>query len=320
MPTFIFFLLSTSIICIALALLPGIALITGIAWGTLLIVAGQYLESSKILLIFLINILLLVIMAGANNLIGYLAFYGIAVIVMTMMLNNGKDYYQIQKMGVISAILGVSLFLLFSHLFSGGIGISELEAELNKSAVENISVYEEMGIFDVYEQMGISQSEMETSLKKNISEFTRHLPAIFYNQAIIAVFLMLLFASNISRKRNSERLKKKSFREESMPWQLVWIAIAGLGLWIWGRDELNNIYYIGSNILWIIVPITIYYGLATLIFEIAEQKQSTRVFLIIGLILMTLIFPLSAIIFVSIIGLFDSLIDFRKLRTGRRNE
>ncbi len=314
MPGFIFFLLFTSTMCVGMALLPGITLIPAILWGTLLILAGLYLESHKILIIFFINILVLFVMAGTSNLLVYLAFFGMPALVMTLLAAYNKNYQQIQHRGVTAAVLGVSFFLLFSYLYSGGIGVNELEAELNKSAAESISIYEEMGIFDMYEQMGISQAEFEMSLKSTTTAFARHLPAIFYNQAIIAVFLMLFFASYISRKRNIERLNKKPFREESMPWQLVWMAIAGLGLWIWGRDELNNIYYAGSNILWIIVPIAIYYGLSTIIFKIAEQKQSTRVFVIIGLILLVMVFPLSAIIFVSIIGLFDSLVDFRKIR------
>ncbi len=317
MPGFIIFLLGTSIACAAMALLPGITIISAIVWGALLILAGLYFNLNKILMIYFINIIVLFLMGGASNFLVYLAFYGMTVIVMTILAIYSYDYYHIQQRGIIAGVLGVSFFLVFSYLSTGGIGINELEAELNSSAAESIRVYEDLGVFDVYEQMGINQVEFEMSLKRTTSAFARHLPAIFYNQAIIAAFLMLFLASYISRKRNIERLKKKSFSEESMPWQMVWIAIAGMGLWIWGRDELNYVYYTGSNILWVTVPIAIYYGLSTIIYKIAEHKRSTRVFMIIGLILLIVVFPLSAIIFVSIIGLFDSLVDFRRLRMGQ---
>jgi len=317
LPAFIFYLAGTSAACSAMALLPELSLIPAILWGTLLILAGLHLELRKILIIYLINISLLFTMGGASNFLVYLTFFAIPAIVMTMLLFYRMNYYQIQHRGVIAAVLGVSLFLVFSYFSSGGVGITEMEAELNRSAEESIRVYEETGIFDIYEQMGISQADFEAALKQTTATFARHLPAIFYDQAIIAVFFILFFASYISRKRNIERLKKKSFREEIMPWQLVWIAIAGMGLWIWGRDELNYVYYIGSNILCIIVPIAIYYGLSSIIYKMAEQKRSTRMFMIIGLILLTMVFPLSAIIFLSIIGLFDSLVDFRRLRTGQ---
>ena len=84
-----------------------------------------------------------------------------------------------------------------------------------------------------------------------------------------------------------------------------------------GPDQLNPIYYLGSNILWTLVPIAVYFGLATIVHKIAGRRRSARVLIILGIIFLTLALPLSAIIFLSIIGLFDSLVDFRKLRTGQ---
>jgi len=125
---------------------------------------------------------------------------------------------------------------------------------------------------------------------------------------------MLLFASYLSLKNEIGRLKKKAFSQQSMPWPFSWVVIIGLGFWIWGRDEMNQLYYLGSNILAIMVVFALYYGLSTLVFKIGQQKPSTKTWWIIGLAFMTLIFPLSAILFVSLIGIFDSLVDFRRLR------
>lgn len=317
MPVIIFFLLSTSLACVAMALLPEIALIPAVAWGVFLIVAALYLDKNKILALFFLNLAILLIMAGASQLLYYLAFFGIAALIMALLAIRNWDYYRIQNAGVSIAVLGVSVFLLWSYLFSGGIGINEFQAQLDQSAAESTRVYEQLGIFDNYEQMGISPEEFESSLKRTIAAFARHLPAIYYIQAIIAVFFMLLLAAHTAQKVNNERLKKKTFKEEIMPWQLVWVAIAGLGLWIWGRDELNHIYYLGSNILWAVVPIAVYYGLGTIAYQIQKGKRSPRIFIIVGLIFLTLALPLSAIIFLSIIGLFDALVDFRKLRAGK---
>ena len=316
MPIIIFFLLSTSLACVAMALMPEIALIPAIAWGGFLIAAALYLDENKILALFFINLVLLFIMAGVHQSLYYLAFFGIAALLMSLSASRNGDYYRVQNTGVRIAVLGVSIFLLWSYLYSGGIGINEFQAQLDHSAADSIRIYEQLGIF---EQMGISPEEFESSLKQSITGFARHLPAIYYIQAIIAVFFMLLLAAHTARKVNNERLKKKAFKEEKMPWQLVWIAIAGLGLWIWGRDELNHIYYLGSNILWTVVPIAVYYGLGTIAYQIGRGGRFPRVFIIAGLIFLTLALPLSAIIFLSTIGLFDSLVDFRKLQ-GRRNE
>jgi hypothetical protein len=300
-----------------MALLPGIALIPATAWGVFLIAAALYLDENKIMAIFFLNLVLLFIMAGAGQLLFYLAFFGIAALTMSLLTSRNWDYYRIQNAGVSVAVLGVSIFLLWSYLYSGGVGVNEFQAQLENSAAESIRVYEQLGIFDNYEQMGVSPEEFESSLKRTIAAFARHLPAIYYIQAIIAVFFMLLLAAHTAQKANNERLKKKAFKEEIMPWQLVWIVIAGLGFWIWGRDELNYIYYLGSNILWTGAPIAVYYGLASIAYQIGRRRRFPRVFIIMGIIFLTIVLPLSAIIFLSIIGLFDSLIDFRKLRAGQ---
>ncbi len=315
MPAIIFYLLATSLACIAMAFLPEIALIPAIAWGAFLIIAALHLEDNKILAIFFINLLLLLFMAGVDQLFVYFVFFGIAAVIMSLLASRNWDYYKIQKAGVSVAVLGVSVFLLWTYLASGGIGINELESQLNQAAAESIKIYEDMGIFE--NQLGISLEEFQSSLQRTTAAFARHLPAIYYLQAIIAVFFMLLLAAHTAQKANYERLKKKAFREEMMPWQLVWIAIAGLGLWIWGRDELNQIYYLGSNILWTVAPIAVYYGLALVGYQIGKARSAPRVFFIFGLILLILALPLSAILFLSIIGLFDSLVDFRKLRRGQ---
>jgi len=314
LPVFVFFLLTTSLICVIMAYVPAIILILAIIWGVLLIMGGLYLTPAKILSISLINAIVLYSIAGVSNFLFYLAFFGLAAFVMAVLAAYGKGYYELQKWGMMSCVIGVSLFLLISYAAAGGLGINEFETGMNEYIDDSMATYEKMGIFDAYEQMGIGQTELEQAMKDTMATFARHLPAFYYIQAIIAVFFMLFLASILSLKSNIVRLKRKSFNEETMPWQFVWLAIAALGLWIWGRDELNYIYYIGSNMLMVMAPIALYFGLSTLTFKINQLRPNIKMWLVIGFIFLAIVFPLSAIMFVSIIGLFDSLVDFRKLR------
>jgi hypothetical protein len=131
----------------------------------------------------------------------------------------------------------------------------------------------------------------------------------------MAVFFMLFLASFRCQKRNLNRLIRKPFDQEIMPWQMAWAVILGLALWLWGRDQLSTIYYIGSNILLLTVPIGLYYGLAAVVYKIRQYKQRTRRIMVIVLAVLSLLFTASAIIFFTVIGLFDSLLDYRRLRT-----
>ena len=64
----------------------------------------------------------------------------------------------------------------------------------------------------------------------------------------MAVFIMLWLASFFAFNQVSERLKKKPFAHELMPWELVWLVNIGLALWLIAWDERNLTYCIGSNI------------------------------------------------------------------------
>jgi len=83
---------------------------------------------------------------------------------------------------------------------------------------------------------------------------------------------------------------------------------------LWGRDQLSAIYYAGSNILLITVPIALYYGLAAVVYKVRRYQGRIRRVIAIVLVVLSLLFTASAIIFLTVIGLFDSLLDYRRLR------
>ena len=105
-----------------------------------------------------------------------------------------------------------------------------------------------------------------------------------------------------------------------MPWQLVWVIIAGLALWLLGRaQQMNSLYYTGSNILVVMLPISVYFGLATVVFKLKQQKPVYQKWFTIILIILSIFFLPSAVIFFSIIGVFDALMDYRKLRLEKED-
>lgn len=297
-----------------MAYIPSLTFIMAIFWGACLIVSSLYLDKQKLVFIYTINLGILYLLTGISSLFFYLSFFGLAALVMCLLVFNNKDYYYLQKWGLITAVLGVSVFLFVIFFSTGDIGIKQLEEQLTAYVGETIKMYEESGMLEMYQQQGILRADLEESMNSFATSIAKHLPAIYYLQAILAVFFMLLFASWVSLKRDIERLKKRPYIEEIMPWQLVWVAIAGLFLWLVGRSEMSLIYYAGSNILLIIVPIAVYFGLGALLSRFKQHNPSRGKWLSIFLVIIAVLFPLSAIMFLSILGLFDALLDFRKLR------
>ena len=140
-----------------------------------------------------------------------------------------------------------------------------------------------------------------------------HLPAYYCIQAILAVYLTLILSSYISRKKKLPILSRKPFREEKMPWQLAWVIIIALSLWLWGKDEMLYLYYLGSNMLVVAAPVTVYYGIAGITYQWSKSTPRGRRWILILLTINIVLLPLAAIIFIGLLGLFDSLLDYRKL-------
>lgn len=310
----VLFVFISLISCFFLANLPGLTLIFAALWGATLIISALYLVKKDLIFLLIINLGVLYFLAGASNLFFYLFFFGIAAIVMSLLVFRNKGYYELQKWGIISAVMGVSIFLGVIYLTTGNIGINLFEEQLQTYMAESIDHYEELGILDFYEKRGIVKAELEEKMNGLASKIAKHLPAFYYLQAILVVFFMLLIAVWVSLKRSILRLKKRPYSQEIMPWQLAWLAIAGLILWLVGRENMSLIYFAGSNILLILVPITMYYGLSAITFKFRQRKLQKRKWLILIIVILCVVFPLSAVIFLSIIGLFDALIDYRKLR------
>ncbi|MDD3268973.1 MAG: DUF2232 domain-containing protein [Syntrophomonadaceae bacterium] len=303
----------TSLICFLMATMPAFTFLFAIFWGSVLIAAALFLKPWQIIMVFLINTGLLYGISGNATLFFYLTFFGLAAFIMALMLNAQHGYYEIQKWGVITAVLGVSLFMGILYLETGQFGIEEMEKQLDSYLQESLNAYEDSGLKAVYEEQGMSKADVEKIFTSMAGIIARHLPAIYYLQAIVVIILMLGGASLLSRKFKHERLKKRPYSQEIMPWQFVWITIAGLSLWLWGREQVEPIYYIGSNILVVMMPISIYFGIAALAFKIKQQSTSKKKWISAALIVLSVVFPLSAVIFFGLIGLFDALLDFRKL-------
>jgi len=221
--------------------------------------------------------------------------------------------------GINAAVIGVTLFTLIIYFTTGQIGIQEMEKQLNIYWQENQQQFEQSGLIELYEERGISREELEDSIQHMVKSLARHLPAFYYLQAILAAFFMLLLAATLCHKAGLERLIKRPFKCEIMPWQLAWVVIAGLALWLLGRAQMNSLYYTGSNILVVMLPISMYFGLATVVFKLKQQQPVHQKWGTIALIILSILFLPSAVIFFSVIGVFDALLDYRKLRLEKED-
>lgn len=314
MPAVVKFVLVSSLACLALISIPNWVFIWAILWGVSLVMGGYYLSRTQLLLVFALNILLIYGMAGWISLSAALGFYGIPAIIMGLLLCQGKSYYDLLRGAMFALLLTLSFFLGLSYYNLGDTGINTLEKEMQAYSQESLEWSDDNGLIAFYEERGISRAELEQAFTSLTKTIFNHLPALFCLQAILLVYLILYFSSLLAQKRKLPILQRRPFSEEIMPWQLAWLVIAGLACWLLGRDEMQLIYYVGSNILFVMVPITVYFGTSHLVYRLKHWPGKSKKWIIALIVILTLFFTVSAIIFIGLMGLFDSLLDYRKLR------
>lgn len=314
MPTFLGYLALTLLTGMLTIKTPALALITALLWGALLIMAGMYLRLNALLVLFIVNVIVVGATGGIFNLVYLLIFYGLPAITMGFLTFRQSDYKETRRWGVITLLVGVSLYLGVLYLSSEG---AELTRQVNEIVMEASGYYEGGGWAQIYQGMGLTQQEIQAGMHNVVQNLLHHLPAIFYVQGLLAVFLMLWLASFFTRNQHAARLNKKPFAHELMSWKLAWMVILGLALALLGWNEHNRIFYIGTNILVVMAVISFYYGLASLVFRLKYEKGRGRIWIIFLMAVLALFFPLSALGFLCILGILDSLLDLRKPYTGQ---
>ena len=304
----------SSVACLLMGRSPYLTFVAAVIWGVSLIIGGYYLNGKYLALVFGLNLIILYGLTGSSGLFYALGFFGMPSFLMGYRLGRYQNgYYQLRKWGLVTAVLSVSLFLALAYNI-GEIQITTLQTEFENYMHQGLFGSGDTNILKVYEEQGVSQEEVKNSIKLVARGLIMHLPALYYLQAMAIVLIILSLSAYYCRRRNLPILIKRPFSEEVMPWQFAWGLILGLSLWLWGRDELTTWYYTGSNLLVIIAMVTVYFGLSSLAYRWQIMNPNTKRWALILFIGASLAFTLPAIIFIGFLGLFDSLLDYRKVR------
>ncbi|MDD4802076.1 MAG: DUF2232 domain-containing protein [Syntrophomonas sp.] len=315
MPHIIYLACISSVACLVMGQSPYLTFLAAIVWGISMVIGGHYVNGKQLAFVFGLNLLLIYAITGSNGLFYALCFFGVPSFLMGYLLSLKKDYYDIQKMGVLSAVFTVSLFLALTYFYLGETQMQDIQMQAEEYMQENLSISNNSGLYKFYEEKGISREEIGNSITRVVQGLVKHLPAFYYLQTLLTVVIILALSTYICRAKNIPALKKRQFSEDVMPWQFVWGVIFALSLWLWGRDEMTSIYYVGSNLLVILATIAMYFGLASLAYRWNRLKPGKKRLVPIIFIMAGLFFTLPTIMFIGLLGIFDSLLDYRKMRS-----
>lgn len=310
MPNFMLYLVLSCLTCLAIISAPSLMFILAIIWGIILILTGLETNKRQLTIIFAVNLVLLWFLSGD----AYLLYIGLPSLAMGVKaVDKNSGYYDLLKIGLLTAVAAGTLLLGVFYI-SGDTGINQIEPQINDYVRESLEVYEDSGLFEL--EGGINRGEFESSIYQVVHTMVRHLPALYFLQAVLIIVLTLYLASRVARRRGINRLQKQPFIREQMPWQIAWLVIAGLGLWLIGNNE-STTRLIGSNLLAVMTPVLAYFGLSVLAYKLKRLARPKKTVITALVVVTGIILTLPAIIFLTLLGLFDSLIDYRKLRTDK---
>jgi uncharacterized protein YybS (DUF2232 family) len=200
--------------------------------------------------------------------------------------------------------------------YLNGQTLNQIEPQLNSYVQQSLKQYQDSGALQLYEQKGVDRQEIEASFNRIAHTLVQHLPAIYFIQAAILIALTLYFAAQMARRRGIFKLQKRPFSQEVMPWQLAWLVIAGLALWLLGSAD-SVMRLTGSNLLVALAPIAAYFGLSIVFYGLNRMGPGRKAWSKALVIMLLFLLTKPILAFLALLGLFDSLLDYRKLRTDK---
>jgi len=164
----------------------------------------------------------------------------------------------------------------------------------------------------LYEAQGIPEAVYQEYVQILTSAFKRLLPALLFLEAAAMVTVNFAAAYLLARRWKIAVGELPPFREWQMPWYAAWGVILGLAAWLggdfWG---ISWLLALGQNVLVAYLPFLLLFGTAVAVFY--YHRSSLPVWLKVGLVILGLFYIHVAGALVLALGVFDPLLNYRKL-------
>lgn len=205
---------------------------------------------------------------------------------------------------VVVLMAGTLLFLAPVGLFS----FANLEGEMETYLRDMVSAYEAQGLPE--------PMLSEEYLQRWIAAFKRLLPAFLILETVAMVTVNFIATYFLARRWKITISVLPPFSEWQMPWYYVWGVILGLAAWLGGDFAgLPWLVAVGQNVLVVYLPFLLVFGTAVVAFY--YQRSSLPSWLKAGLVILALFYIHVAVLLVVALGVFDPLLNYRKLaRSG----
>ncbi len=289
--------------------LPPLGILFSIFCPVPIVLAYLYRGQSTGLTSSIIVAIILFLFVNVQISLVFFAEYGLIAVIMAESIrrNYSIDKIVLYSVGA-SFLLGGLLIYLF--LLAKDINLSSFMTEQIKQSMESS--------LNAYRQMGISNSEIDNIKlysEKLASAFISSIPAWMIVSSSIGVLLNYVFVKMVWNKYigNSSYFENVDLEKWSANEYLIWLFIFSGVMLLFPVKSLNTI---GLNFLIISLMVYFYQGIAVVKFFM--RKKTFPLFLKIIIYGLIIIQPL-LLLFVILIGVFDTWADLRKLKCSGNN-
>jgi hypothetical protein len=228
-------------------------------------------------------------------------------------------YFSLGKVLVASfsaGVIGFGLFWLHQlYLQAGHLGMHFIETSfVDYFNYIFLPTLEASGLGEYYEAQGLTQPVLKEYFNGFLQSLARLRPGLYIFEEWARILLGIVIGKLVLKHR--ELLPNPPFSMQRMAWELDWVIIAGLVFWLvgdhWNQDLLNQI---GANLIFLMTPIAFYFGLSLVFYIIKNWRPRPWWLVIMAVVIIFL--PTQACLFITVLGVFDPLIDYRNL-DGKR--
>ena len=206
--------------------------------------------------------------------------------------------------GAVLAALSVVCTTVLSFA-TMGTSVADITATITESVNQTVTAMQNSGIYD-FTGSGISVEDFKNSM---INMMTTMIPGMFIVVAMLESWLCYVLTTNILRRMGLDIRPLPRFRYWHLPWPALWGLIIALISYIgYHFLEYEILKTVAINILYIYYPILLIVGISLVIWL---RKVTGAIMLPILIIISVILFPAGALLGIIILGLADTIIDFR---------
>lgn len=224
--------------------------------------------------------------------------------------------------------------LLFKYEISPGIILftgsavsilSTMLAVLGFNYIDGVNIIPPREIFlaqaqqiaEIYAKQGIIGAAESKIYAESMANLVMTLiPSMLAVGAVVRAYLTYVISVKVLRRLNLTVSSLPPFSQWSLPWYSIWLMITGLGLSLTGDQyKIYTLAVIGKNLVFIVAPLFFIIGLSVAVnfFRSWQIPGWVKVFLVV----LMFINLGGALVLLTIIGLFDPVVSFRKWKKPR---